>query len=159
MSVLDKTVTSSAPPSTTTESGVGDSTFQGALIYTIDQHWAYGFGARVVDPTAQDSLGAANGRSCRDFGMRYSFLEFGPDTYFVPVIRYAMSFAGNPAARTISEPQIAPTLNIGLRDRWFVTFYPSNDIRSTMANPFPARRAACFFRLTPRSVENSQTTW
>jgi len=144
MSVLDKTVTSSAPPTTTTESGVGDSTFQGALIYTIDQHWAYGFGARLVDPTAQDSLGSGKWQIMPGFGVRYSFLEFGPDTYFVPVIRYAMSFAGNPTARTISEPQIAPTLNIGLRDRWFVTFYPSNDIRINYGQPVSGQTGRLF---------------
>jgi hypothetical protein len=143
-SVVDKTVTSSAPPSTTTEGGAGDSTFQAALIYTIDQHWAYGFGARLVDPTAQDSLGSGKWQIMPGFGVRYSFLEIGPDTYFVPVIRYAMSFAGNPTARTISEPQIAPTLNIGLRDRWFVTFYPSNDIRINYGQPVSGQTGRLF---------------
>jgi hypothetical protein len=76
--------------------------------------------------------------------VRYSFLEIGPDTYFVPVIRYAMSFAGNPTARTISEPQIAPTLNIGLRDRWFVTFYPSNDIRINYGQPVSGQTGRLF---------------
>jgi len=128
-SFVDKTTKSSTPPSSTTERGVGDSVFQAALIYTIDQHWAYGFGARLVDPTAEDSLASGKWQIMPGFGVRYSFLEIGPDTYFVPVIRYAMSFAGKPTARTISEPQIAPTLNIGLPERWFVTFYPSNDIR------------------------------
>jgi Putative MetA-pathway of phenol degradation len=144
MSVVDKTVTSSAPPSTTTEGGAGDSTFQAALIYTIDQHWAYGFGARFVDPTAQDSLGSGKWQIMPGFGVRYSFLEIGPDTYFVPVIRYAMSFAGNPTARTISEPQIAPTLSIGLRDRWFVTFYPSNDIRINYGQPVSGQTGRLF---------------
>jgi hypothetical protein len=93
------------------------------------------------------------------FGVRYSFLEIGPDTYFVPVIRYAMSFAGNPTARTISEPQVAPTLNIGLRDHRFVTFYPSSDIRINYGQPVYGQPGVYSFRLTPRSVENSQTTW
>jgi hypothetical protein len=30
------------------------------------------------------------------FGVRYSFRDIGPDTYFVPVTRYAVSFAGDP---------------------------------------------------------------
>ena len=46
-----------------------------------------------------------------------------------------MSIAGNPTARTRSEPQIAPTLYIGLPERWFVTFYPSNDIRINYDRP------------------------
>ena len=39
------------------------------------------------------------------FGARYSFLEFGDDTYFVPKMRYAISFAGDPSRRNRSEPQ------------------------------------------------------
>jgi Putative MetA-pathway of phenol degradation len=144
MSLVDKTVTSSEPSSSSTESGVGDSTFQAALIYTVDQHWAWGFGARLVDPTAEDSLGSGKWQIMPGFGVRYSFLEYGPDTYFVPVIRYAMSFAGNPTARAISEPQIAPTLNIGLPDRWFVTFYPSNDIRINYGQPVSGQTGRLF---------------
>jgi hypothetical protein len=46
-----------------------------------------------------------------------------------------MSFAGDPEARRISEPQIAPTLNIDLPGPWFFTFYPSNDIRINFGQP------------------------
>jgi len=144
MSVLNKTVTSFDPESSTSEAGIGDSTFQAALIYAVDQHWAWGIGARLVDPTAADSLGSGKWQIMPGFGVRYSFLEFGPDTYFVPVVRYAMSFAGNPTARTISEPQIAPTLNIGLPDRWFVTFYPSNDIRINYGQPVSGQTGRLF---------------
>jgi hypothetical protein len=31
--------------------------------------------------------------------------------------------------RNVSEPQIAPTFNIGLPARWFITLFPSYDIR------------------------------
>jgi hypothetical protein len=143
-SFADKTVTAFDPASSTTEGGVGDSTLQAALIYTVDQHWAWGFGARLVDPTAEDSLGSGKWQIMPGFGVRYSFTELGPDTYFVPVIRYAMSFAGNPLARTISEPQIAPTLNVGLPDRWFVTFYPSNDIRINYGQPVSGQTGRLF---------------
>ena len=69
------------------------------------------------------------------FGVRYSLPEWGANSYFVPVVRYAMSFAGDPTARRISEPQIAPTLNIDLPGPWFFTFYPSNDIRINFGQP------------------------
>jgi hypothetical protein len=46
-----------------------------------------------------------------------------------------MSFAGDPTARRISEPQIAPTLNIDLPGPLFITFYPSNDIRINFGQP------------------------
>jgi hypothetical protein len=61
-------------------------------------------------------------------GVRYSFADLGPDTYFVPVIRYALSVAGEPTRRNIRQAQISPKLNIGLSERWFITLYPSYDV-------------------------------
>jgi hypothetical protein len=40
------------------ENGFGDAFAQAVLSHPIDSHWAYGFGARVVAPSAQDSLGS-----------------------------------------------------------------------------------------------------
>jgi hypothetical protein len=71
-------------------------------------------------------------------------LELGTDTYFVPVVRYAISVAGDPNRRNISEPQIAPTLNVGLPDHWFITFYPSNDIRINCGDPVPGQTGRLF---------------
>jgi hypothetical protein len=38
--------------------GVGDAAFQTYLAHDLDQNWAFGFGARGVGPSAQDSLGS-----------------------------------------------------------------------------------------------------
>jgi hypothetical protein len=46
-----------------------------------------------------------------------------------------MSFAGDPSARRISDPQIVPTLNIDLPGHWFLTFYPRFDIRANFGVP------------------------
>ena len=127
--------------------GIGDTAFQAALIHAIDRHWAFGFGARLVAPTAEDTLGSGKWQIMPGFGIRYSFLEVGPDTYFVPVVRYAISFAGDPSRRNISEPQIAPTLNIGLPDHWFMTFYPSNDIRINFGDPISGQTGRLFLPL------------
>jgi hypothetical protein len=132
------------PTGSDREFGIGDTAVQAALIHAIDQHWAFGFGARLVAPTAEDSLGSGKWQIMPGLGVRYSFLEIGPDTYFVPVVRYAISFAGDPSRRNISEPQIAPTLNIGLPDRWFVTFYPSNDIRINFGDPISGQTGRLF---------------
>jgi hypothetical protein len=86
-------------------------------------------------PTAQDDLGSGKWQIMPGFGVRYSFLEWGDNTYFVPATRYAMSFAGNRSKRDISQPQIAPTFNVGLPDKWFVTLYPSYDIRINFGDP------------------------
>jgi Putative MetA-pathway of phenol degradation len=140
----DKEVTALAPPSTTRDAGLGDSVLQVALIQSIDPHWAYGFGARLVAPSAEDSLGSGEWQIMPGFGVRYSFLEIGPDTYFVPVLRWAVSFAGDPTRRNINEPQLAPTFNIGLPERWFVTLYPSNDIRINYGDPVAGQTGRLF---------------
>ncbi len=62
-------------------------------------------------------------------------------------MRYAVSFAGDPARRNISEPQIAPTLNIGLPNRWFLTFYPSYDIRINYGDPISGQKGRLFLPL------------
>ena len=140
--VVDKTTFD--PTGTDQEFGIGDTAVQAALIHDIDRHWAFGFGARLVAPTAEDLLGSGKWQIMPGFGVRYSFLEIGPDTYFVPVVRYAISFAGDPSRRNISEPQIAPTFNIGLPDHWFVTFYPSYDIRINFGDPISAQTGRLF---------------
>lgn len=143
----DKEVTAVAPPNTTRDAGLGDSVLQAALIQSFDSHWAYGFGARLVAPSAEDSLGSGKWQIMPGFGVRYSFLEIGPDTYFVPVLRWAVSFAGDPTRRDINEPQFAPTFNIGLPERWFVTLYPSNDIRINYGEPVPGQTGRLFLPL------------
>jgi Putative MetA-pathway of phenol degradation len=141
---VDKETTTTAPPSTAGDAGFGDSVFQAALIHSFDAHWAYGFGARLVSPTAEDSLGSGKWQIMPGFGVRYSFLEINRDTYFVPVLRWAVSFAGDPSRRNINEPQIAPTLNIALPERWFITFYPSNDIRINYGDPVAGQTGRLF---------------
>jgi hypothetical protein len=141
---VDKQVTTIATSETTRNAGLGDALVQAALIYSIDSHWAYGFGARLVAPTAEDSLGTGKWQIMPGFGVRYSFLEIGPDTYFVPVLRWAVSVAGDPTRRDINEPQFAPTFNIGLPERWFVTLFPSNDIRINYGEPVPGQTGRLF---------------
>jgi len=139
----EKTVDSFNPPNVSNETGLGGAAAQAALIRTIDRYWAFGFGARVVAP-GDDMIGSGKWQVMPGFGVRYSFVDLGPDTYFVPVIRYAVSVAGDPTRRNISEPQIAPTLNIGLPDRWFMTFYPSNDIRINFGDPVSGQTGKLF---------------
>jgi len=139
----EKTVDSFNPPNVTNETGFGGAAAQAALIRTIDRYWAFGFGARLVAP-GEDMIGSGKWQVMPGFGVRYSFVDLGPDTYFVPVIRYAVSVAGDPTRRNISEPQIAPTFNVGLPDRWFMTFYPSNDIRINFGDPVSGQTGRLF---------------
>ena len=144
MALVNETMVTSAPPGSSGEFGIGDTAFQGVFSRPINEHWGYGFGARLVAPTAEDSLGTGRWQIMPGLGIRYSFLEFGDDTYFVPKLRYAVSFGGDPSRRNRNEPQIAPTLNIGLPDRWFVTLYPSYDIRINYGDPVPGQTGRLF---------------
>jgi hypothetical protein len=141
---IDKTADTLNTRGVDREAGIGDSFAQVVMARTIDPHWAYGFGARLVAPTAGDALGSGQWQIMPGFGVRYSFLEIGPETYFVPSVRYAMSFAGDPTRRNISQPQIAPTLNVGLPDHWFFTLYPSNDIRINYGDAVPGQTGRLF---------------
>ena len=142
--IVAKTTTTPDPSDTDHEFGVGDPAFQAALIRTFDKDSALEFGARLVAPTAEDNLGSGKWQIMPGVGMRYSLPALGPDSYFVPAIRYAVSFAGDPSRRNISQPQIAPTLNLGLTDRWFVTLYPSYDIRVNLGDPVSGQTGRLF---------------
>jgi hypothetical protein len=124
--------------------GLGNSVFQAVFIHSLSQRLAYGFGARLVAPTASDDIGSGNWEIMPGFGVRYTFTELSSDTYFVPAMRYAVSFAGNPAKRNISEPQIAPTFNIDLPGPWFLTLYPSYDIRINYGDPVSGQTGRLF---------------
>jgi hypothetical protein len=112
--------------------------------HDLDQNWAFGFGARGVGPSAQDSLGSGKWQIMPGLGVRYSFTDLGPDTYFVPVIRYALSVAGDPTRRNIRQAQISPKLNIGLSERWFITLYPSYDVRINDGPAVPGQTGRLF---------------
>ncbi|HXW70343.1 MAG TPA: transporter [Methylocella sp.] len=131
----EETTTTFDPSGVSHDFGLGDATFQAFVAHDLNERWAIGAGARLVARTASDDLGTGKWQIMPGFGVRYSLPEWGEDSYFVPVIRYAISFAGDPQARRISEPQIAPTLNIDLPGPWFLTFYPSNDIRINFGQP------------------------
>ncbi len=123
------------PADATSDFGAGDAVFQAQAVRALDARWSVGVGARLVAPTGEGDLGGGKWQVMPGFGFRYSFLEFGSNTYFVFKMRYAVSVAGDPSRRSISEPQISPMLNIGLPDRWFFTLFPSYDIRLNYGDP------------------------
>jgi hypothetical protein len=140
----DKKTSMDGKPGTEEEFGLGNSVFQAILIRSLSERLAFGFGARLVAPTASDDIGNGKWQIMPGFGVRYTFTELSSDTYFVPAIRYAESFDGNPAKRNISEPQIAPTFNIDLPGPWFLTLYPSYDIRINYGDPVSGQTGRLF---------------
>jgi len=142
--LVQKTTTDFEPQSVEHEFGLGDAVFQAFVAHDINERWAFGVGARVSAQTGADSLGSGEWQVMPGLGVRYMLFELGPDSYFVPTMRYAVSVPGNPGARRISEPQIAPTLNIDLPGPFFITFYPSHDIRINFGAPISGQTGRLF---------------
>ena len=124
--------------------GIGDVDAQAALIHNINARLAFGFGLRLTVPTGDDALGSGKWQLMPIVGARFSLSEIGASSYFEPLLRYAVSVAGDPATKDISSLQFAPTLNIGLPNRWFVTFYPSPDIRVNFGDPITGQTGRWF---------------
>jgi Putative MetA-pathway of phenol degradation len=73
--VVNKDTMAPNPADSTHDFGIGDAAFQGVLTQSINERWGYGFGARLVSPTAQDSLGSGKWQIMPGFGIRYSFFR------------------------------------------------------------------------------------
>src|SRR5277367_544111 len=100
--------------------GVGDVDVQATIIHNLSQRWAVGFGARLYAPTGGDTLGSGKWQIMPIVGARYALWEINSSSYFEPIVRYDVSFAGDPTKKNISNLQFAPALNLGLPDRWFI---------------------------------------
>ena len=124
--------------------GLGDADVQAALIRTIDSRWAAGAGLRVVGPTGTDGLTSGTWQALPMVGARYMLPEISAGSFFTGLVRYAGSFAAEPGAKNISNLQFAPTLNIFLPNFWFVTFYPSPDIRINYGDPITGQTGRLF---------------
>jgi hypothetical protein len=124
--------------------GLGDADAQAALIKTLNARWAAGAAVRVIAPTGSPDLTSGRWQALPIVGARYMLPELGPDSYLTGLVRYDVSFAGDPSKRNISNLQLAPTLNIDLPKRWFVTFYPNPDIRVNFGDPITGQTGRLF---------------
>ncbi|WP_212110295.1 transporter [Bradyrhizobium japonicum] len=131
--------------------GLGDADIQAAVIHDLDKRWAVGFGARLITPTGEDPLGSGKWRIMPIVGFRVALPEISKSSYFEPIFRYDVSVAGDLTRRNISNLQFGPALNIGLPDRWFVTFYPSQDIRINFGDPVAGQTGRLFLPLDVRA--------
>jgi hypothetical protein len=124
--------------------GVGDADVQAALIYDIDARWAVGFGARLIAPTGDSEIGSGKWQIMPVVGARYALPEISRGSYFEPLLWYDVSFAGDPSKKNISNLRFEPTLHLALPDHWFVTFYPSPDIRVNYGDPVAGQTGRLF---------------
>jgi Putative MetA-pathway of phenol degradation len=148
--LLAKNPISSTNPEGNYLYGPGDVDVQAAIIHNLSQRWAVGFGARLIAPTGGDTLGSGKWQIMPIVGARYALWEISSSSYFEPVLRYDVSFAGDPTKKNISNLQIAPAFNVGLPDRWFITFYPSADIRINFGDPITGQTGRLFLPFDAR---------
>jgi hypothetical protein len=130
--------------------GLGDADVQAALIHDFNARWTVGAGARLITPTGDDALGSGKWQIMPGFDVRYALSEINANSYLEPLLRYDVSFAGDPSKRNISNLQFAPTFNLGLPDRWFFTFYPSADIRVNYGPPVTGQTGRLFLPFDAR---------
>ena len=124
--------------------GLGDADVQAAVIKTIDARWAAGAGIRLIAPTGAPDLTSGKWQALPIVGARYMLPELSEGSFFTGLVRYDVSIAGDPSKRNISNLQFAPTLNINLPERWFVTFYPNPDIRVNYGDPVTGQTGRLF---------------
>jgi len=124
--------------------GLGDADLQAALIKTINARWAAGAGIRIVAPTGAPDITSGKWQALPIVGARVMLPELSDGSFFTGLVRYDVSFAGDPSKRSISNLQIAPTLNIDLPQHWFITFYPNPDIRINYGDPVTGQSGRLF---------------
>jgi hypothetical protein len=147
--LLAKDPISSDNPTGEYQYGLGDADFQAALIHDFDARWTAGLGARLIAATGDDVLGSGKWQIMPGGAVRYALPEVSPGSYLEPLLRYDYGFAG-PSTKNISNLQFAPTFNVGLPDRWFVTFYPSADIRVNYGDPVTGQTGRLFLPFDAR---------
>jgi hypothetical protein len=108
----------------------------------------------VIAPTGGDTLGSGKWEIMPIAGLRYELSEVSRGSYFEPYARYDVSFAGDPSKRNIGNLQLAPFLNVGLPESWFVALYPSADIRINFGDPVPGQTGRLFFPFDARIGRN-----
>lgn len=125
--------------------GLGDADVQAALIDTISTRWAAGVGLRIVAPTGTNDLTGGTWQALPIIGARYMLPEISEGSFFTGLFRYDDSFAkAVQSARNVSNLQFAPTLNLALPERWFVTFYPDPEIRYNFGDPITGQTGRLF---------------
>ena len=108
------------------EEGFGELLTQTFFIPPSDGKISFGFGWRAQFPTAtQDQFGTGKYR-LTPIGVILHFPSWLPAGSFVGVgIRNEIGFGGNEDRDDINELQIAPTANISLPGKSFVSFFPT----------------------------------
>jgi hypothetical protein len=135
---------------------IGDTTLESLAAYAIDDRWAVGVEARLIARTGSATLSSDSWQVQPGAGIRYSVPEWGQGSYIVPTVRYASSFDESLGSQRTSVLQFAPTVNIALTEKTFVTLFPSNDLRVNLG-PSAFRQTGPLFLPFDASIGTSLT--
>ena len=109
--------------------GFGDVLIQAVLIDEFTNRWAAGLGPRLLVPTSgQDQFGTGKIQLGPIGGVRYSLPEISEGSFVELVVRYARDVGGQPGRSHINRLRWSPTYNVNLPQKWFITFFPSQDV-------------------------------
>jgi hypothetical protein len=110
--------------------GVGDLLLQATLSQKFQGDNGYGFAMRMIAPTASsEEFGGGRWRLLPTAGVQFGLPGISEGSYFQPVVRYQFDVGGDSSRRHFSDVQLAPTVNMALDRDWYVTLFPSTDIR------------------------------
>lgn len=96
---------------------------------TLDERWAFAIGSQLAMPASDSVFGSGNWDLVPIIAARAMLPEISPGSYFVPQLRYDVSFAQSFSSRGTSNLQFSPQLKIMLPEDWFAVLFPSTDIR------------------------------
>ena len=139
-----KNAVTSDNPTGQWESGLGNVLARASLIRAFNEQWAVGVGAQIVAPTSTNGLASGKWEEVTGLVIRRMLPDVSPGSYFAPQIRYATSFAGDPTGRNVRQLQFSPTLSVSLPESWYVTLYPSTDIRINYGDPVTRQTGRLF---------------
>lgn len=115
--------------------GLADVLVQALLIKTVSKTFAWAAGAQLIFPTAtRDELGAGKYRVVPTFGARWITPCFGKGSWFAMIGRVDADYAGEKDRKHIRNLQLQPMFNFSLPKAWFLSIYPSSDIRVNLAD-------------------------
>jgi hypothetical protein len=127
--VLSNKVTADEPNGAL-KGGLGDVLSEIDLIRTFNELWAAGAGTQFIFPTAgNDQMGDGKYQLLPTLGVRRQLPAVSNGSFAGFTMRYAVDYAGSRKRPSISTLEMAPTFNWVVRDNWFLTTYPSNDIQ------------------------------
>lgn len=124
--------------------GLGRPLAQAYVADILGDRWAFAMGSQLVGPASSSAFGSGNWEIVPIMALRYMLPEFTQGSYFVPQLRYAVSFAQSFSGKSTNNLQLSPQLKIVLPQKWFVILFPSTDIRLNFGTPVAGQTGRLF---------------